>query len=52
MYCFREQDNHMEELLEKQADMLRYLKEQNSRLVQKVLILNNLLKAQTESLQC
>ncbi|KAK6621466.1 hypothetical protein RUM44_001273 [Polyplax serrata] len=49
---YREQDNHMEELLEKQADMLRYLKEQNSRLVQKVLILNNLLKAQTESLQC
>lgn len=33
-------DNHIENLLEKQADLLRYLKEQNARLVQKVMILS------------
>ena len=43
-FCFREKDNHIEDLLEKQADLLRYLREQNTRLIQKVLILSTQLK--------
>ncbi|KAL0269404.1 UNVERIFIED_CONTAM: hypothetical protein PYX00_007149 [Menopon gallinae] len=46
---YRERDNHIEDLLEKQADLLRYLKEQNTRLIQKVLILSTQLKERRSS---
>ena len=53
LIIFRENGCHIEDFLEKQADMIRYLKEQNVRLVQKVLILNNMVKAQSENtMQC
>lgn len=44
---YRQDDEHMKDFVEKQADLIRYLKEHNNRLSEKIMVLNAQMQARS-----